>query len=70
MCVLNFLLFKKISTYQVLTLKMCHKEKDQYNFTSVLFIFYSKAILFQSFEIQREKKKKINEYNLEYNREF
>jgi hypothetical protein len=49
---------------------MCHEEKDHYNFTSVLFIFYSKAILFQSFEIQREKKKKINEYNLEYNREF
>jgi hypothetical protein len=57
MCVLNFLLFKKISTYQVLTLKMCHEEKDHYNFTSVLFIFYSKAILFQSFEIQKREKK-------------
>jgi hypothetical protein len=41
---------------KVLTLKICHEEQDNYNFTSVLFIFYSKAILFQSLEIQREKK--------------
>jgi hypothetical protein len=52
MCVLNFLLFKKninISSFNT-------EEQDNYNFTSVLFIFYSKAILFQSLEIQREKK--------------